>query len=182
METSPGFVLYPCGPGKLDQDFWRPVKTVGRLTAEITPQNLKYRTTTAHSGVWILQGVDDVADSCWNRYTHAYSKLTAATRVLLLLYYCDCILLLKNISTQAQRTITYIPGHGHPPPSRHGTNWPALVVLFRFSQPNDHMATHHRYLYPSWVSYEQPHSSPFPPAQYVDIHTHFLGPVTILSQ
>ena len=30
-------------------------------------------------------GVDDVADSFWDRYTHAYSALTAATTVLLLL-------------------------------------------------------------------------------------------------
>ena len=37
METYPGFVLYPCRSGKLDQDFgWRE-NTVGVLADEITP-------------------------------------------------------------------------------------------------------------------------------------------------
>ena len=64
METSSGFILYPCRPGILDQDIWRRVNTVRSLAAGITPHILRYRTTTAHSGVWILQGVDDVAASC----------------------------------------------------------------------------------------------------------------------
>ena len=66
LETSPGFVLYPCTrrPGKLDQYFSRRVNPVGVLAAGITPHIFRYRTTTAHSGMWILQGVDDVVASC----------------------------------------------------------------------------------------------------------------------
>ena len=60
LETSPGFVLYPSGPGKLDKDFWRRVNPVGVLAAGIAPHPVRYRTTTAHAGIWILQGVDDV--------------------------------------------------------------------------------------------------------------------------
>ena len=52
-------------------------------------------------------------------------------------------------------------------------SWPRVWGCYScFAQPNDHMATQHHYLHTSWVSYKQPHSSAFVPAQYVDTHTY----------
>ena len=83
METFPGFAPYPSRPGIFDQDIWRRVNTVWTLAAKITPHIFRYRTTTTHSGTWILQWVDDVAASCWN----IDIMLTAHWLLLLQCYY-----------------------------------------------------------------------------------------------
>ena len=64
LKTSPGFILYPGRPGKLDEEFWRRVDSVGVLAAGITPHIFSYRRATAHSGMRILQGVDVVTAYC----------------------------------------------------------------------------------------------------------------------
>ena len=130
------------------------------------------------------RGIDDDAASCWNRSTHAYSKLTVST-IILQYYcqYCDCMLLLENMIAQAQRTIRYRHRDGHPSPSRYGTTWPALVVLLLLC------STQRSYCHPS----------PLPPYQLIlrqtttllplrtcvvcrHSHTTILGPVTQNSQ
>ena len=64
METSSGFVHHLSRPGKLEQVFWRRVNTVMVVAAGITRHLFRYRTTTAHSGMLFLNGVDDVPASC----------------------------------------------------------------------------------------------------------------------
>ena len=50
--------------------FGRRVNTFGLLAAGITPHTFRSRWAIAHPGMWILQGVDDIAVSCRNRCTY----------------------------------------------------------------------------------------------------------------
>ena len=131
------------------------------LAAGVTPHIFRYRTTTAHSGTWILQGVDDVA--CF--LLKSLYPCLQHTETLLLLqqnsYLPNCILPLKTLSAQAQRTITYIHGLGHPPPSRCETTWSGLVVIFFYCS----------------TQRSHGHPAPLPPHQFCLPQTTTLLPV-----
>ena len=130
---------------------------------------LRYRTIIRPLGMWIIQGVYDVPASCCNWFTHPFRTLTAASTGLLLPLLVLLLPPAKRFS-HAQRTVTYIRGHGHPTQSRNGSTWPAPVVCLVFAQPNDHMAIQQHYLHTSRASYKQKHSSQFESAELRDTH------------